>query len=82
VHRPEASKVSFSNTRSRALTASISARKGLPIAAGVVLAAVASAVLNRWMAKQADSLPRKVLASTTWSGEQERRCSCFMATEA
>jgi len=54
VHRPEASTVHFPDTRSRALTSSTMARKALPIAAGVVVAGVASALLNRWLAKKAE----------------------------
>ena len=45
----------FPVTISRALTSSAMARKGLPIAAGVVVAAVASALLNRWLAKKAEA---------------------------
>jgi hypothetical protein len=82
--------VHFPDTRSRALTSSTMARKALPIAAGVVVASVASALLNRWLAKKAerrtrlsgDSLPWKVFGFTTRSGDQERRWSCCMATEA
>jgi pimeloyl-ACP methyl ester carboxylesterase len=47
--------VYFPDTTSRALTSSAMARKGLPIAAGVVVAAVASALLNRWLAKKAEA---------------------------
>ena len=54
VHRPEACAVHFPETRSRALTSSTMARKALPIAAGVVAAGVASALLNRWLAKKAE----------------------------
>jgi pimeloyl-ACP methyl ester carboxylesterase len=54
VHRPEASTVYFPDTRSRALISPPMARTGLPIAAGVVVAAVASALLNRWLAKKAE----------------------------
>jgi pimeloyl-ACP methyl ester carboxylesterase len=54
VHRPEASTMYFPDTRSRPLTFSTRARKALPIAAGVVVAAVASALLNRWLAKNAE----------------------------
>jgi pimeloyl-ACP methyl ester carboxylesterase len=52
--RPEASKMYFSDTRSRALTSSSTASKALPIAVGVVMAAVASALLNRWFAQKAE----------------------------
>ena len=44
----------FPDTRSRALTSSTMAQKALPIAAGVVVAAVASALLNRWLAQKAE----------------------------
>lgn len=44
----------FSDTRSRALTSYSTASKALPIAAGVVMAAVASALLNRWLAQKAE----------------------------
>src|SRR5256885_91498 len=40
--------------RSRSLASSSMARKALPIAAGVVMAAVASAILNRWLAQTAE----------------------------
>jgi alpha/beta hydrolase fold len=46
--------VYFPDTRSPALTSSTMARKALPIAAGVVVAAVASALLNRWLAQKAE----------------------------
>jgi len=46
--------VHFPNTRSRALTSPTMAQKALPIAAGVVVAAVASALLNRWLAQKAE----------------------------
>src|SRR3984893_7943048 len=54
VHRPEAFTVHFPDTRSRALTSPTVAQKALPIAAGVVVAAVASALLNRWLAQKAE----------------------------
>jgi len=54
VHRPEAYTVDFRHTSSRALTSSTMAQKALPIAAGVVVAAVASALLNRWLAQKAE----------------------------
>ena len=44
----------FPQTRSRALASSNMAGKALPIAAGVVVAGVASALLNRWLAKKAE----------------------------
>ena len=44
----------FPQTRSSALASSSMAGKALPIAAGVVVAAVASALLNRWLAKKAE----------------------------
>ena len=44
----------FRHTSSRALTSSTMAQKALPIAAGVVVAAVASALLNRWLAQKAE----------------------------
>ena len=44
----------FPDTRSRALTSSSTASKALPIAVGVVMAAVASALLNRWLAQKAE----------------------------
>jgi membrane protein YqaA with SNARE-associated domain len=61
------------------------AQKALPIAAGVVVAAVASALLNWWLAQKAERRNPplgqwKVFASTTWSGEQERRWCCCMVT--
>jgi pimeloyl-ACP methyl ester carboxylesterase len=46
--------VHFPDTRSRALTSPTVAQKALPIAAGVVVAAVASALLNRWLAQKAE----------------------------
>jgi pimeloyl-ACP methyl ester carboxylesterase len=46
--------VDFRHTSSRALTSSTMAQKALPIAAGVVVAAVASALLNRWLAQKAE----------------------------
>ena len=46
--------VHFPDTKSRALTSSTMAQKALPIAAGVVVAAVASALLNRWLAQKAE----------------------------
>jgi pimeloyl-ACP methyl ester carboxylesterase len=46
--------VHFPQTRSSALASSSMAGKALPIAAGVVVAAVASALLNRWLAKKAE----------------------------
>src|SRR4029079_12225642 len=46
--------VNFSNTKSRALIPSAMVRKAVPIAAGVVIAAVASALLNRWLAQKAE----------------------------
>src|SRR3954469_572785 len=54
VHRPEDFTVHFPDTRSRVLTSSSMARKALPIAAGVVMATVASALLNRWLAQKAE----------------------------
>ena len=44
----------FLDTKSHALISSTMARKALPIAAGVVVAAVASALLNRWLAQKAE----------------------------
>ena len=44
----------FPQTRSRALASSSMAGKALPIAAGVAMAAVASTLLNRWLAKTAE----------------------------
>jgi hypothetical protein len=41
-------------TRSRALTSPTVTRKALPIAAGVVGAAILSALLNRWLAQKAE----------------------------
>ena len=80
----------FPRTRSRALASSNMAGKALPIAAGVVVAGVASALLNRWLAKKAErltrpsggSLPWKVFASTTLSEGREFPWSCCMATGA
>lgn len=43
-----------SATKSLALPSSDMARKALPIAAGIVVAAVASAVLNGWLARKAE----------------------------
>ncbi len=50
----EASIVYFTDTRFRVPTSSTMAQKALPIAAGVVVAAVASALLNRWLAQKAE----------------------------
>ncbi len=45
----------FSNSRSRALISPVWTQKALPIAAaGIVLAGVASALLNRWLTKKAE----------------------------
>jgi pimeloyl-ACP methyl ester carboxylesterase len=46
--------VYFSDTRSRDLTSPTGMRQALPIVAGVVAAAVVSALLNRWLAKKAE----------------------------
>src|SRR3954471_19387936 len=46
--------VDFRHTSSRALTSSTMAQKALPIAAGVVVAAVVSALLNQWLAQKAE----------------------------
>jgi pimeloyl-ACP methyl ester carboxylesterase len=46
--------VHFPQTISSALASSSMAGKALPIATGVVMAAVASALLNRWLAKKAE----------------------------
>src|SRR3954451_5425316 len=46
--------VHFPDTKSPALTSSTMAQKALPIAAGIVVAAVASALLNRWLAQKAE----------------------------
>ena len=46
--------VYFPDTRFRARTSSTMARTALPIATGVVVAAVASALLNRWLAQKAE----------------------------
>jgi pimeloyl-ACP methyl ester carboxylesterase len=54
MHRHEASTVYFPHTASRGLTASNLAQKALPIAAGAVVAAVASALLNHWLAQKAE----------------------------
>src|SRR5215204_3990091 len=54
LHRPEAYTVDFRHTSSRALTSSTMAQKALPIAAGVVVAGVASALLNQWLAQKAE----------------------------
>jgi hypothetical protein len=54
MHRYEASTVYFPATASRGLTASNLAQKALPIAAGAVVAAVASALLNHWLAQKAE----------------------------
>jgi len=48
------SSVHFVDTNSRGLTSSTLAQKALPIAAGVVVAAVASALLNQWLAQKAE----------------------------
>jgi alpha-beta hydrolase superfamily lysophospholipase len=53
VHPPEAL-VKFSHANSRALISPAIARKAVPIAAGIVVAAVASALLNRWLAQKAE----------------------------
>ena len=44
----------FRHTSSRALTSSTMAQKALPIAAGVVVVAGVSALLNRWLAQKAE----------------------------
>ena len=44
----------FPDTRFRARTSSTMARTALSIATGVVVAAVASALLNRWLAQKAE----------------------------
>jgi pimeloyl-ACP methyl ester carboxylesterase len=54
VHSPKASAVYFADTGSRAVTSSTRAQTVLPIAAGVVVAAVACALLNRWLAQKAE----------------------------
>ena len=54
MHRPEAVSVYFPDTRSGALTSSTLSQKALPIAAGIVAAAVACALLNRWLAQKAE----------------------------
>jgi len=46
--------VHFLDINSRALPSSTLAQKALPIAAGVVTAALAAALLNRWLAKKAE----------------------------
>src|SRR3954454_17347623 len=46
--------VHFLDTNSRALTTSTMAQKALPIAAGVVVAAVASGLFNRGLAQKAE----------------------------
>ena len=46
--------VHFPDTKSRALTSSTMAQNALPIAAGVVVAAGVSALLNRWLAQKAE----------------------------
>src|SRR3954454_23644254 len=46
--------VHFLDSKSRVLTTSIMARNALPIAAGAVWAAVASALWNRWLAQKAE----------------------------
>jgi len=46
--------VYFPDTRCGALTSSTLSQKALPIAAGIVVAAVASALLNRWLALKAE----------------------------
>lgn len=51
---PRGITVYFPDTKSRALTSSPMARMGLPIAAGVVVAAVGSVLLNQWLAKKAE----------------------------
>ena len=52
--KPESPTMYSLATRPRALTSSIMARKALPIAAGVVAAAVAFALLNQWLAQKAE----------------------------
>ena len=44
----------FPDTRSGALTSSTLSQKAFPIAAGIVAAAVACALLNRWLAQKAE----------------------------
>src|ERR1700685_944745 len=44
----------FPATRSRPLTSSTLGQRALPIVAGVVVAAAASALLNRWLAQKAE----------------------------
>src|SRR5689334_6995540 len=51
---PRCPTVHFLETNSRALTPSTVAQKTLPIAAGVAVAAVASALLNRWLAQRSE----------------------------
>ena len=46
--------VYFPDTRCGALTSSTLSQKALPIAAGIVVAAVASALLNLWLALKAE----------------------------
>ena len=54
MHRFEAFAVYFLDTRSRAVTSPSMARTAVPVVAGVVVAAVASARLNRWLAQKAE----------------------------
>ena len=54
MHSPKASAVYFADTVSRAVTSSTRAQTVFPIAAGVVVAAVACALLNRWLAQKAE----------------------------
>jgi hypothetical protein len=74
------------DTNSRALTPSTATQNALPIAAGVVVATVASALLNRWLAQRAERRNPPigrfitVFASTTSNGGQEPLWSCSTAT--
>jgi pimeloyl-ACP methyl ester carboxylesterase len=46
--------VHFLDKKSRSVTASIALQKALPIAAGIVVASVGSALLNHWLARKAE----------------------------
>ena len=58
----------FPQTRSRALASSGMAGKALPTAAGVAMAAVASTLLNRWLAKTAEHRNPPIGRSITVEG--------------
>src|SRR5215208_5730884 len=54
VHRPEASPVYIPHSRYRPLNSAAATLKAHPVAAGVVVAAALSAIVNRWLARKAE----------------------------